>query len=197
MKLTPKQKILIGVLGVGACALAVDRLVLVPPNEATAASVPAPGDAVITPPKPESAPAASPNPTDATRDGGALPNYAGLIHRLQEMQTDRDDESQDFFAEPPDWVPEVVRVEPEAGPRPLIEDAAHFLRVYRLDSVEIVRGEGTQKTTVAVINGKAYEQGDTLETFVLRGFTDNPTDGRAAVWESARTGQMFVMRVAR
>lgn len=201
MELTKKRKIMIGVMAVGIAALAVDRFALGPPAEARAAATARPAESPQASSQPTSAPATATDPTGATDIKTALPDYTGLTQRLAELQKSDvgidPSTSRDLFAEPPDWAPVVHEPVREAGPRPPIEDPNAFMSAYRLESVQLQAVDGARKTTVALINGKEYMEGATLETFVLRGFTDNPTEGRSAVWESRKTGQMFVMRIER
>ena len=202
MELTKQRKILIGVLGVGLLGLAVDRFVLGLPAEANAAAT------VVNPP----VAAADPQPVAggqgtaaAARVSGnattALPDYTALTQRLDALgQTAAQDAAgsgRDLFAEPEAWVPAVPEAAPVDTPRPPIEDPVEFLEHYQLESIVIRALSPVENVMVAQINGVEHREGATLEMFVLRGFTDNPTDGRGAVWESIRTGQMFVMRVAR
>ncbi|MFN3166842.1 MAG: hypothetical protein ACE37H_07240 [Phycisphaeraceae bacterium] len=200
MTLTKQQKILaaIAVLGVGV--VAVDRLLLGPPESASASVAPA-NDPAGTPPE-GSAGAAATADTPAQADAPALPSFETLTQRLAESATDRDAHAgQDPFRLPEDWTPKAVQA---LQPIQAVKSVSSELlpEQYKLDGTFRSVIEQDQEH-IAVINGRAMRVGDRI---VVR--TGTASDGtetgevyvlsqvgaRAVVFESVQTGLQVVLR---
>jgi hypothetical protein len=196
MELTRKRKIMIGTLAVGLTALAVDRLVIGPPNTAQAAG-PLVTDSPASDTAPVPAEASEPNErerNEADASGQVLPRYAELSERLRSLANTsqaRPDEATDLFAQPDAWAPAEPVAAQAAQPTGPIQDPATFLATHRLVEIADTGRDGV----VAIIGSRKLKVGDTLEGFILRGFIQNTRAGNAAVWESIKTGQLIRMQV--
>lgn len=175
MEMNKQRKMLIGVLALGLGGLGLDRLVLAPPESASAddgslamggtdagdSSVPAIPGIEIADPVAQAA--------EAIDQALALPSYASLTERLIQAQTEQaavalsGDQSHDPFALPDSWQGKqtTADVEQPTGPGPDAKDKG-FLDRYTLDGT-FISGSGRR----AVISGRAVRRGQTVEGYRL------------------------------
>lgn len=197
MQMTKQRKLLVGVLCAGLGALTLDRLVLAPPESASAdqaqpvaadASPAAPSGTLLN--RQDDAPDA-----DGEQDASALPSYASLTERLLALQSAQTVQVQqtvgllepdaeqslqgpaDPFAVPEDWAPQAQQH--SAPPPAQTQDAAGkaeqaFLARHRLAAT--LNDAGRQR---AVVDGKLMTIGDELDGYKL--IRINP---RWVIWES-------------
>ena len=156
MNLTRQQKVLMGVLALGASAVVVDRVWLDQPHggphSASAEAIANPDQAM----------------TVAELDTwiADIDNVAGLLSfadRLSSLRDHADTEAdplRDAFSPPRRWLGEAGQVDDRA--RAVAEAHARFIRAHRLDAVMLDGREG-----VAVINGKAVRVGELVDGYKL------------------------------
>jgi hypothetical protein len=150
MKLTKERKVYVAILGVGALALALDRVVLAP-SGADASAV-AQSYAV------EREPAALQVPTAPRLS--AVPSGRGLAHRLQTDTPNWEGSIRNAFRPSESWLPPVVVDDPQAAPHSEVEA---FCRVYKLKGVNGPRSP----IPGAWINGQFHKIGDTIDGWML------------------------------
>lgn len=207
MQMTKQRKMLVGVLCVGLGALALDRLVLAPPDSASADQAqPAPTDADAAGPTGALLSRQANEPEQQqNNDTASLPSYASLTERLvayQSAQTaqaqqandtptpDAAQDPSDPFAVPNDWAPRAPR--PSAPTPAQTRDAAGqagqaFLARHRLAAT--LNDAGKQR---AVVDGRLMMIGDELDGYKL--IQINP---RWVIWESLDGKHAVVMHTER
>ncbi len=155
MDLSPRQKVFVSILALGAGALLVDRAFLPGPKQAAAGTEPeAAGDA----------------PASHAAPGESLPSPSrgGLAERLDDLAVARGPDPfamRDAFALPQSWL---------AQNQPLGPAAERFREAHRLTGVMLSEAGG-----YAVIDGRCLLVGQTLEGFTLVAVSE-----RSAVLES-------------
>jgi hypothetical protein len=203
MNLTKQQKILAAVAVLGLGAVAVDRLVLGPPQSASASAASDVAPAPAARPADDLEPGSEPPrgaPTQA--DTRALPSFASLTERLElAPPVDPGAAGQDPFRLPDAWVPQAVQ-EVQTVQSEQSASSELLLRQYVLDGTFRSVSDQNQEQ-VAVINGRAMRVG---ERILVR--TGASSDGvasgevyellkvatRAVVFESVQTGRQVVLR---
>jgi len=203
--MTKQRKVLAGIMCAGLGLLALDRLVLAPPQTAsadvtddTAASVAGPGLAgsVLDGSSPDAAPD---NTSDNSEAGNVqtLPSFTGLNQRLastrpaQAAQSEPGDASNDPFALPERWAPERPDP-PRPQPQPqttqdseALEADRAFVESHTLEAV--LDAGGTQH---AVVDRRLLKLGDELGGYRLVRI-----NARWVLWESVDGSRAVIMRL--
>lgn len=162
MELTRQQKILGAVLGLGLVAVVVDRALLggggSEPAQAQAGA--SATDRTESPDNPSLSPPPA-TAVEAPRPG--TPANPPLLHRMRalpEAQVYEQARSLDAFKPPADWLPPPPVI--DAAAPPLDTRVEAFTRHHRLTSVMTSAG-----AECAVIGGRTYKLGSSLDGFVL------------------------------
>lgn len=198
MEMTKQRKVLAGIMCAGLGLLALDRLVLAPPQTASAdvaahsaASGTEPGltGSVLNDQAPAEGPEADSAPT--------LPSFTALNQRLasahpaQPAQAEPDVSSHDPFALPEQWAPETPAA-PDPQPQPQAAEDAEALEADRAFAAShtleaVLDAGGTQH---AVVDRRLLKLGDELSGYRLVRI-----NARWVLWESVEGNRAVIMRL--
>lgn len=200
MEMNKQRKILVGVLATGLIGLVLDRLVLAPPDEASAELVDMQEIAALEDESDSDSSAlpaldiagSTEAPNEQGESSGVLPTYASLTQRLVDVQATRhatdpsDQKAHDPFTLPGHWLPKSAE-EPAPEPAAAVTRGDDvFLGKHRLDGT-FRHGEQQR----AVVNGLAMSVGD-----VVAGYRLIRVSSRWVQWEPVDGGRVLTMRAS-
>lgn len=172
MAITKQQKMLIGVVVAGVCALAADRFLIGPPESASASQGAAisPEAIAANPLVPQAAEvpgATTTNAQDPATPGSSLPSFESLTQRLIKAQTTQATQTEpqaqhDPFGLPAGWDKRPTQQAIDAQPKPESTVPEPLLSQYKLDGTyrSVVDG---QVKSFAVINGHVMSLGQGIK----------------------------------
>ncbi|MEM9413973.1 MAG: hypothetical protein AAGA29_00660 [Planctomycetota bacterium] len=188
-KMTKQRKVLVAVLGVGVCAVVIDRMVLGGPKAANASEqVPgvigeADGAALAN----ETAPTVGDFDASASQPEMGPVDLSDFARRLEGVSVSTSGVlgRGDVFEPPADWQPsleEEVDSEPDPEPESQIADG-RLGRAFQASHTHDGRME-VGDIEYAIINGNRVSIGDRLDGFVLRAF-----NSYQSIWQAEATGE--------